>query len=149
MRKDLIPLFKEYGDKQEILSKLCESEQLRKYNNSELHIITAIGDLKNPNVTAIAQHMGMTKGGISKNIKKLIDAGLVNTYQAENNNRKIFYKLTDEGKKIYDKHDIAHKNWIKRDNTFFSQFSDDEINSVADFMKKFIAHLDNEIEKRS
>ncbi|MDE6723865.1 MAG: MarR family transcriptional regulator, partial [Eubacterium sp.] len=119
------------------------------YNSSELHIIAAIGDLENPNVTAIAKHMGMTKGGISKNIKKLIDAGLVNTYQAENNNRKIFYKLTDEGKKIYDKHNIAHKNWIERDNNFFSQFSDDEINDVAGFLERFIAHLDEEIEKRS
>ena len=149
MRKDLISLFKEYGDKQEILSKLCESEELRKYNNSELHIIAAIGDLENPNVTAIACHMGMTKGGISKNIKKLIDAGLVNTYQAENNNKKIFYRLTDEGKKICDKHDLAHKNWIERDNAFFSQFSDNEINDVANFLEKFIAHLDEEIEKRS
>jgi len=149
MRKDLISLFKEYGDKQEILSKLCESEELRRYNNSELHIIAAIGDLKNPNVTAIATHMGMTKGGISKNIKKLIEAGLVNTYQAENNNRKIFYNLTDKGKKIYDKHEIAHKNWIERDNAFFAQFSDDEINSVADFLENFIAHIDDEIEKRS
>lgn len=149
MRKDLISLFKEYGDKQEILSKLCESEELRKYNNSELHIIAAIGDLESPNVTAIADYMGMTKGGISKNIKKLMDAGLVSTYQAENNNRKIFYKLTDEGKKLYDKHDIAHKNWTRRDNTFFSQFSDDEINNVADFIENFIAHLDEEIEKRS
>lgn len=149
MRKDLISLFKEYGDKQEILSKLCESEELRKYNSSELHIIAAIGDLKNPNVTAIAAHMGMTKGGISKNIKKLIEAGLVNTYQAENNNRKIFYNLTAEGKKIYDKHEIAHKNWIERDNTFFAQFSDDEINRAADFLESFITHIDEEIEKRS
>lgn len=149
MRKDLISLFKEYGDKQEILSKLCESEELRKYNNSELHILAAIGDLENPNVTAIAEYMGMTKGGISKNIKKLIEAGLVSTYQAENNNRKIFYSLTDEGKKIYDKHEIAHKNWLQRDNTFFSQFSDDEINHIADFLCKFINHLDEEIEKRS
>lgn len=149
MRKDLISLFKEYGDKQEILSKLCESEELRKYNNSELHIIAAIGDLENPNVTAIAEHMGMTKGGISKNIKKLIDAGLVSTYQAENNNRKIFYNLTDTGRKIYDKHEIAHKNWTQRDNAFFLQFSDDEINNVADFLCKFIAHLNEEIEKRS
>lgn len=47
MRKDLISLFKEYGDKKEILSKLCESEKLRKYNSSELHIIEAVGDLEN------------------------------------------------------------------------------------------------------
>ncbi|MCH5314509.1 MAG: MarR family transcriptional regulator [Eubacterium sp.] len=148
MNKDLISLLKEYGDKQEILSKLCESEELRKYNNSELHIIAAIGDLKNPNVTSIARHMGMTKGGISKNIKKLIGAGLVNTYQEDNNNKKIFYSLTDRGKKIYDKHAVAHKSWIERDNVFISQFSEDKINVVTEFLEGYVEHLEKEIEKR-
>lgn len=148
MSKNLISLFKEYGDKQEILSKLCEEEELRKYNNSELHIVAAIGDLENPNVTAIAKHMGMTKGGISKNIKKLINAELVDTYQTDNNNKKIFYSLTTEGKKIYDKHDIAHKSWIERDNRFISQFSEENIKIVAEFLEKYIDHLNNEIEKR-
>lgn len=148
MKKDLIALFKEYGDKQELLSKISESEELREYNNSELHIIASIGDLENPNVTAIAQHMGMTKGGISKNVKKLISAGLVEAYQADNNNRKIFYRLTSDGRRIYDQHAIAHKNWIERDNGFISQFPEEEINTVADFLEKYIAHLDVEIEKR-
>lgn len=148
MKKDLIALFKEYGDKQELLSKISENEELREYNNSELHIIASIGDLENPNVTAIAQHMGMTKGGISKNVKKLISAGLVEAYQEDNNNRKIFYRLTNDGRRIYDQHDIAHKNWIERDNGFISQFPEEEINTVADFLEKYIAHLDVEIEKR-
>ena len=148
MKKDLIALFKEYGDKQELLSKLSENEELREYNNSELHIIAAIGDLQNPNVTAIAGHMGMTKGGISKNIKKLIGAGLVEAYQADNNNRKIFYRLTANGSRIYDKHAVAHQNWIKRDNGFISQFPEETINTVAAFLEKYIEHLDAEIEKR-
>ena len=148
MKKDLIALFKEYGDKQELLSKISENEELREYNNSELHIIAAIGDLENPNVTAIAQHMGMTKGGISKNVKKLISAGLVEAYQADNNNRKIFYRLTGDGRRIYDQHAVVHKNWIERDNGFISQFPEEEINTVADFLEKYIAHLDVEIEKR-
>lgn len=148
MKKDLIALFKEYGDKQELLSKISENEELREYNNSELHIIAAIGDLENPNVTAIAQHMGMTKGGISKNVKKLIGAGLVEAYQADNNNRKIFYRLTGDGRRIYDQHAVAHKNWIERDNGFISQFPEEEINTVAEFLKKYIAHVDVEIEKR-
>lgn len=148
MKKDLIALFKEYGDKQELLSKISENEELREYNNSELHIIASIGDLENPNVTAIAQHMGMTKGGISKNVKKLISAGLVEAYQEDNNNRKIFYRLTGDGRRIYNQHDIAHKNWIERDNGFISQFPEEEINTVADFLEKYIAHLDCEIEKR-
>ena len=149
MKKDLITLFKEYGDKQEILAKLSESEDLRKYNNSELHIIAAIGDLENPNVTAIAQHMGMTKGGISKNIKKLTNLGLIDSYQADGNNRKVFYKLTASGEDVYKKHDIAHKNWTERDNSFFANYSEEEQGVIADFLEKYIEHIDSEIEKRS
>lgn len=148
MKKDLIALFKEYGDKQELLSKISENEELRAYNNSELHIIASIGDLQSPNVTAIAQHMGMTKGGISKNVKKLISAGLVEAYQADNNNRKIFYRLTTDGRRIYDKHAVAHRNWIERDNGFISQFPEEKIHIVAEFLEKYIEHLDAEIEKR-
>lgn len=149
MKKDLITLFREYGDKQEILAKLSESEDLRKYNNSELHIIAAVGDLESPNVTAIAKYMGMTKGGISKNIKKLIKAGLVETYQVDDNNRKIFYKLTVLGMDVYEKHNIAHKNWMERDNAFFASFSKEEQNVISYFLEKYIEHIDNEIEKRS
>lgn len=149
MKKDLITLFREYGDKQEVLAKLSESEDLRKYNNSELHIIAAVGDLESPNVTAIAKCMGMTKGGISKNIKKLIKAGLVETYQADDNNRKMFYKLTVSGMDVYEKHNIAHKNWMERDNAFFANFSEKEQKVISDFLEKYIEHIDNEIEKRS
>lgn len=149
MKKDLITLFREYGDKQEVLAKLSESEDLRKYNNSELHIIAAVGDLESPNVTAIAKYMGMTKGGISKNIKKLIKAGLVETYQVDDNNRKIFYKLTVLGMDVYEKHNIAHKNWMERDNAFFADFSEKEQKVISDFLEKYIEHIDNEIEKRS
>jgi len=149
MKKDLITLFKEYGDKQEILAKLSESEDLRKYNNSELHIIAAIGDLENPNVTAIAQQMGMTKGGICKNIKKLTKLGLIESYQLDDNNRKVFYKLTEPGKDVYEKHDIAHKNWTRRDNSFFANYSEKEQSVIADFLEKYIEHIDSEIEKRS
>lgn len=149
MKKDLITLFREYGDKQEVLAKLSESEDLRKYNNSELHIIAAVGDLESPNVTAIAKYMGMTKGGISKNIKKLIKNGLLEAYQVDDNNRKIFYKLTDSGMDVYKKHNIAHQNWMERDNAFFANFSTEEQNVISDFLEKYIEHLDNEIEKRS
>lgn len=72
---DLLSLIKDYGDKQEILSKLREDQSLREYNNSELHIVAAIGDLEQPNVTSLAEHIGMTRGGICKNIKKLTEAG--------------------------------------------------------------------------
>ncbi|MCH5263770.1 MAG: winged helix-turn-helix transcriptional regulator [Lachnospiraceae bacterium] len=144
---DLLNLFKEYGDKQEILSKLKEDPSLRGYNNSELHIIAAIGDLEQPNVTSLADHMGMTRGGICKNIKKLSEAGLISSYQKDGNVKNIYYRLTAAGERMYEKHAEAHKAWIARDMNFIEGFSDRQLNQVTDFMKKYIKHIDQRIEE--
>ena len=144
---DLLSLFKEYGDKQEVLSKLQEDQSLRGYNNSELHIIAAIGDLEQPNVTSLAEHMGMTRGGICKNIKKLTKAGLISTYQIDGNAKNIYYRLTEAGKTIYEKHAEAHEAWLVRDMAFMEGFSDKQLNQVTDFMKRYIEHIDQRIEE--
>ena len=144
---DLLNLFKEYGDKQEILSKLKEDQSLRGYNNSELHIIAAIGDLEQPNVTSLAEHMGMTRGGICKNIKKLTEAGLISSYQRDGNAKNIYYLLTDTGRKIYEKHAEAHDAWLARDMAFIESFSDKQLDQVTDFMKRYIEHIDQRIEE--
>ena len=144
---DLLSLFKEYGDKQEMLSKLREDPSLRGYNNSELHIIAAIGDLKQPNVTSLAEYMSMTRGGICKNIKKLTKAGLISSYQRDGNAKNIYYRLTDTGKVIYEKHAEAHEAWIARDMAFLNGFSDEQLQQVADFMNQYIKHIDQWIEE--
>ena len=144
---DLLNLFKEYGDKQEVLSKLREDQSLRGYNNSELHIIAAIGDLEQPNVTSLAEYMGMTRGGICKNIKKLTEAGLISSYQRDGNVKNIYYRLTDAGKMIYDNHAEAHEAWLARDMAFMKGFSDRQLDQVTDFMRRYIQHIDQRIEE--
>ena len=144
---DLLDLFKEYGDKQEILSKLREDQSLRGYNNSELHIIAAIGDLERPNVTSLADYMGMTRGGICKNIRKLAEAGLISSYQIDGNAKNIYYLLTDKGKMVYEKHAEAHEAWLARDMVFIKGFSEKQLNQVTDFMKRYIDHIDQCIEE--
>ncbi len=144
---DLTDLFKEYGDKQEILAKLRADKSLQKYNSSELHIIAAIGDLEQPNVTALAEYMKMTKGGISKNIKKLMALNLVEAFQLDGNSKNIYYRLSKEGARVYALHDKAHKAWLERDRRFMSSFSEEQLKSVADFMESYIAYLDEKIQE--
>ena len=74
MKDKLLNLFAEYLEKQDALSKLTDHEKLHEYGYSEIHVVAAIGDLQNPNVTSIAKHMKMTKGAVSKIIKRLLSA---------------------------------------------------------------------------
>lgn len=73
--KDREELLKEIAlmlERQDMLSKLTENQCLDEYGYSETHCIDYIGRLELPNVTKVAEHMGMTRGAISKMTKKLL-----------------------------------------------------------------------------
>ena len=138
-------LFKEYLEKQDILTKLIEENNAYDYGYSEIHTVSAIKDLEEANVTNISKYLKITKGAVSKITKRLISKDLIESYRIADNKQKIFFKLTDKGNVIYEKHRKGHDLWLKRDGEFFKQFSKKEINIICDFMVKYNQHLDNKI----
>ncbi len=148
MYDHLLELFAEYLEKQDILSKLTEHERLYAYGYSEIHTIAAVGDLKDPNVTSIARRMKMTKGAVSKIIKRLLSAQVIEAYQLADNRQKIFYSLTEKGKFLYDEHKKRHELWIQRDKGFLSGFSEEQLQCVSAFMAEFNAYLEEQIAEK-
>ena len=82
------------------------------------------------NVTAITTEMGMTKGAISKICTKLFQKQFVEKMQMLDNQKEIFFRLTESGNEIYKAHDKLHKQaeeaatvrWIyKRRIRFYSK----------------------------
>ena len=77
-------------------------------NLAEVHCIDRIGTIEYANVTKIANEMEMTRGAISKICKRLLNKGLVESYQRPDNNKEIYYRLTEDGQHIYDAHKKLH-----------------------------------------
>lgn len=136
-------------ERQDMLSKLTESSCLDEYGYSETHCIDFIGRLELPNVTKVAEHMGMTRGAISKMTKKLLAKGLIEKYTLESNKKEIYFKLTDQGKLLFDEHAKRHKLWEKRDMEFLSKYRKEEVDVLYKFMKEFNAYLEQQIEELS
>ncbi len=145
MNTELMNLFAKYMEKQEILSKLTEDEKLHGYNYSEIHTIAAIGDLEEPNVTNIANHMNVTRGAISKITKRLLAQNLIEAYQQDGNKQKIFFRLTESGQFLYDEHEKRHNLWLKRDDAFIRQFDKKAVKQVEEFMRAFNDYLEAQI----
>lgn len=145
MNTELMNLFAKYMEKQEILSKLTEDEKLHGYNYSEIHTITAIGDLEESNVTNIANHMNVTRGAISKITKKLLAQNLIEAYQQDGNKQKIFFRLTESGQYLYDEHEKRHTLWLERDDAFIKQFDKKTVKLVEAFMTEFNNYLEKQI----
>ena len=134
---------------QDMLSKLTENVCLDEYGYSETHCIDYIGRLELPNVTKIAEHMQMTRGAISKMTKKLLAKGLIEKYTLETNKKEVYFKLTDQGKLLFDEHAKRHRLWEKRDMQFLTRYSKEEIELISKFMKEFNGYLEEQIEEHT
>lgn len=81
---------------------------------AEVHTIDWIGTLSQANVTKVANKMGMTRGAISKINRKLLNKALIQSYQLPENNKEIYYRLTERGQQVYNEHLTCH-NKAKQD----------------------------------
>ncbi len=142
MNIELMTIFTEYMEKQEVLSKLTEAEKLHGYHYSEIHTIVAIKELKEPNVTEIAKRLKLSKGAITKITQRLMKYNLIESYMQPENKQKVFFKLTDCGQELYDEHDKRHKLWLKRDDAFLKQYENDKLEGIKEFMIQFNKYLD-------
>ena len=142
---NLLNQFAEFLEIQDMLSKLTENEKLHSYGYSEIHVIAAIGDLEEPNVTALAKTLRLTKGAVSKITKRLISSNVIEAYTIPDNRQKIFYRLLEKGRFLYEEHEKRHKLWLERDRQFLSQFTELQLEEFSKFMSSYNGYLEEQI----
>ncbi|MFD5019581.1 MarR family transcriptional regulator [Paenibacillus sp. NPDC058367] len=121
---------------------------LKGYTSSEVHCIEYIEKNVDSNVTKLAESFFMTRGAISKLTKKLIEKGLIESYQKSDNKKEIYFRLTEQGKVIYKIHEDLHKEFQERDKAVFAQITEEQFDSMLSFVEKYSSHLDAEIKKQ-
>ncbi|MBL4936864.1 MarR family transcriptional regulator [Clostridium sp. YIM B02515] len=138
---------REVFNKMAWLNKLKMEDSLRGYKSSEVHYIECIGRNVDSNVTKLAESLYMTRGAISKMTKKLIEKGIIESYQKPDNKKEIYFRLTEEGQRIYKVHEKLHKEFQERDKAVFEQITEEQFDGMLKFMEKYSSHLDEEIKK--
>ena len=127
--EELLQLVLEYTNLSDETDKLHNRDSLSGYDNSELNCLDAIGRLDQPNVTALAGEMRMTKGAISKILRKLADKGAVEPYQL------------DAGQELFDAHRERHRGWEERELLFFRSLSEEELSGAIRFFNDYNTDL--------
>lgn len=140
--------FRDLLNKMVSLNKFKMEESLKEYKPSEVHCIDYIGKNADSNVTKLAESFYMTRGGISKITKKLIKKGIIESYQKPDNQKEIYFRLTEQGKVIYKVHEELHKEFQERDKAVFEQVTEEEFDIMLSFAEKYSRHLDAEIKKQ-
>ncbi len=119
---------------------------LRNFTVNEMHCIDYIGKLEDPNVTKLANALNLTRGGVSRLIKRLIAQSAITTYTSDSNKKEIYYSLTPLGKKVFVAHEQLHSACHKYDSQFFTQFSAKEQSVAVRFIQKYIEHTQKHIQ---
>ncbi|MBK1810826.1 MarR family transcriptional regulator [Clostridium sp. YIM B02505] len=141
--------FREVFNKMAWLNKNKMEDILNGYKSSEIHCIEYIGRNVDPNVTKLGESFYMTRGAISKLTKKLIQKGLIESYQKPENKKEVYFRLTEQGRALYKVHDELHKEFQERDKAVFEQVTEEQFDSMLKFIEKYNKHLDEELKKQS
>ncbi|SIQ51850.1 transcriptional regulator, MarR family [Bacillus cereus] len=140
--------FRELYNKMVWLNKDKIEEGLKGFKSSEVHCIEYIENNADSNVTQLAEAFYVTRGAISRMTKKLINKGLIESYQKSENKKEIYFRLTEQGKEIYKIHEELHNEFQERDKAVFEQVTEAEFDSIISFVEKYSRHLDAEIKKQ-
>lgn len=145
--EQVISGFRDLFNKMAWLNKSKMEDRLKGYKPSEVHCIEYIAKNKDCNVTKLADSFYMTRGAISKLTKKLIEKGLIESYQKQDNKKEIYFRLTEEGKSVNKIHDDLHNEFQERDKAVFEDVTEEQFNDMISFVEKYRSHLDKEIKK--
>ncbi|GJM80477.1 hypothetical protein HMSSN139_29730 [Paenibacillus sp. HMSSN-139] len=99
-------------------------------------------------MTRLAESLYMTRGAITKLTRKLIEKGLIESYQKPDNKKEIYFRLTGKGQEIYEIHEELHKELQERDKAVFDQVTEEQYDQMMRFMEQYSRHLDAEIKKQ-
>ncbi|MDP4093105.1 MAG: MarR family transcriptional regulator [Bacillota bacterium] len=145
--EQLIMGFRDLYNKTVFINRKME-ESLKGYKSSEVHCIEYIERNRDSNVTKLAESFYVTRGAISKITKKLMRKGIIESYQKPDNKKEIYFRLTEQGKEVYKIHEELHKEFRERDKAIFEQVTEEQFNTMLDFVEKYSRHLDSEIKKQ-
>ena len=107
----------------------------------EVHCIDFIEKLDDPNVTKLANEIRVTRGAISKTIKKLFKGGYIEKYQRENNKKEIYFQLTEKGKELFHEHNEMHEERIRRDHFFTATLTEQEKEELYHYLTKIYGQI--------
>jgi len=144
---EVVSGFRDLFNKLSWLNKIEMEEQLKDYKSSEVHYIEYIGSHLETNVTKLAEAFYMTRGAMSKMTKKLMERGVIESYQNPENRKEIYFRLTAKGREVFEVHEHLHQKFQERDRAVFNTVTDAQFENVLNFLEKYSKHLDHEIKK--
>lgn len=116
---------------------IAQREAIEKFpqNLTAVHVIDCIGRHEPINSTGIAETMNLSKASITKIGSKLLEEGFVKRTQMNDNKKESYFRLSPQGKKIFELHKRLHVLEAERFYRFLDKYSDGELKAIHKFLQ--------------
>lgn len=111
--------------------------------HSEIHTIEAINNHENVNASELSKILGITNGAVNQVTNKLINKGLIEQYKLNDNNKEVFYRLTELGETANLGHSEYHKVEYENILQYLNNANEDQIKAVDSFLDRLIEKWPN------
>ncbi|WP_372708720.1 MarR family transcriptional regulator [Bacillus sonorensis] len=109
---------------------------------TQLHIVSIINESETQvNNALLAAQLHVSKAAITKAVNVLMKHNMIESHKKPNNNKELYYTLTEEGKKLARVHDRMHEIAKQRYSSLFAQFSESELQTVIRFLYEWAKHI--------
>lgn len=101
-------------------------------------------EIKSKTGVELATELQVTRGGITRAAKKLLQFELITAQKAPNDKKKIYYALTSNGKVVANLHDEMHQEIITEiEEKFSDKYSENELKTIIRFLHDLREFEDN------
>jgi len=128
-------------------NKKVHYDDLPVVNIASLYLIEVIATNPDCNITEIADLLGVTRGAISQQTKKLEIKGLIKRYNTRTNIKEVYFSLTNDGKRLYEIHSNAHQKIYSNFEKVIDQFDENDLEKIHNFLRNFKLYMEEYNEK--
>ncbi|UPK46902.1 MarR family transcriptional regulator [Paenibacillus pabuli] len=100
-----------------------------------VHMIDCIGRHEPINNTGIAEAMNLSKASITKIGNKLLEEGFVKRAKMNDNKKESYFRLSPQGKKIFELHERIHVLEAERFYRSLDKYSEPELKIIHQFLQ--------------
>lgn len=114
--------------------------------SSEIHAIDMIGRSPDCNITGLSEKLGVTKGAVSQTVNKLEKKDLVEKHRDAGNDKEVYVRLTEKGKKAQQGFEDFHNMRDFTLRSYIQDLNDDQMNMLITFFQLLYDEI-NEMSK--
>ncbi len=117
----------------------ADSDSVTAWNITQLHTVGLLRDMGPLNNSSLSEYLGISKAAVTKITKKLTAEKIITEDGDKGNKKEKYFILTEDGERLAGLHGEIKEKAINKYIEVCEEFTDAELDTVADFINKMTA----------